>query len=431
MARRAGILATSITTPVIGHPFTFESLPTTGVPLGIDMVTKQVAYLDPAVHYPRYMSNRNIVVLGDIGNGKSSFVKTWLASLLAVLRPEDAGGGLRRAWIIDRKREYTVLAQLYGADVVYLGGGTRINILDQRLASGRQLTLLLQITNLLIGTTMSQFQRDILTTAYKRVMLRTTPALPAPGELPPPVFAPHVGDIVDELMVIGASDYPSSVGLDAHTVHQAASELFFALRRLTVGELAGLFDGQTSEAFATDRQVTVFQMEGNSDMLHQLVVTILSTWMQDLWDRGSTLNSVDFMVSDEIWEYLRDPTFASVIQSNFKLGRSKRLCNIILLHRRQDLTATGNAGEKQVIISENLMRDAATFIIFRLSEEDARSLQTTLSLTEQEIDLVTHLDAHCALIVMMGAGGRRSSVVQHILLPTDQALVDTDMNAAV
>ena len=69
------------------------------------------------------VSNPNMVVFGQIGRGKSAFVKTFL------WRQAVFG---RRAWVVDPKGEYGDLADAWGVRPVSLrpGGAVRLNPLD-------------------------------------------------------------------------------------------------------------------------------------------------------------------------------------------------------------------------------------------------------------------------------------------------------------
>ncbi len=94
-----------------------------GVLIGRDLLGATFAY-DPFELYRRgHLTNPNMVVIGQIGRGKSAFVKTYLWRL-AVLG--------RRAWVVDPKGEYGALARAWGVEPVALrpGGSIRLNPLD-------------------------------------------------------------------------------------------------------------------------------------------------------------------------------------------------------------------------------------------------------------------------------------------------------------
>ncbi len=94
-----------------------------GVVVGRDLLGSTFAY-DPFELYQRgHLTNPNMVVIGQIGRGKSAFVKTYLWRL-AVFG--------RRAWVVDPKGEYGALARAWGVEPVALrpGGAIRLNPLD-------------------------------------------------------------------------------------------------------------------------------------------------------------------------------------------------------------------------------------------------------------------------------------------------------------
>ena len=94
-----------------------------GVLIGRDVLGGSFVY-DPFVLYRQgVITNPNMVVFGQIGRGKSSFVKSYL------WRQAVFG---RRAWVIDPKGEYGPLAEAWGVAPVALrpGGPVRLNPLD-------------------------------------------------------------------------------------------------------------------------------------------------------------------------------------------------------------------------------------------------------------------------------------------------------------
>ena len=94
-----------------------------GVLIGRDVLGGSFVY-DPFVLYRSgVVTNPNMVVFGQIGRGKSSFVKSYL------WRQAVFG---RHAWVVDPKGEYGPLAQAWGVSPVALrpGGSVRLNPLD-------------------------------------------------------------------------------------------------------------------------------------------------------------------------------------------------------------------------------------------------------------------------------------------------------------
>ena len=94
-----------------------------GVLIGRDLLGGSFVYDPFALYRHGVVTNPNTVVFGQIGRGKSSFVKTYL------WRQAVFG---RHAWVVDPKGEYGPLAEAWGAAPVALrpGGTIRLNPLD-------------------------------------------------------------------------------------------------------------------------------------------------------------------------------------------------------------------------------------------------------------------------------------------------------------
>ena len=94
-----------------------------GVLIGRDLLGGSFVYDPFSLYSEGAVTNPNMVVFGQIGRGKSSFVKSYL------WRQAVFG---RRAWVVDPKGEYGPLARAWGVAPValYPGGSVRLNPLD-------------------------------------------------------------------------------------------------------------------------------------------------------------------------------------------------------------------------------------------------------------------------------------------------------------
>ncbi len=118
--------AHQVTTRNLGaaYPFLAEAgLGRRGVLIGDDLLGGSFVFDPFELYAAGVVSNPNVVVFGQIGRGKSAFVKTFL------WRQAVFG---RRAWVVDPKGEYTDLAGAWGIRPVALrpGGAVRLNPLD-------------------------------------------------------------------------------------------------------------------------------------------------------------------------------------------------------------------------------------------------------------------------------------------------------------
>ncbi len=94
-----------------------------GVLVGRDLLGARFFYDPFELYRSGFLTNPNMVVIGQIGRGKSAFVKTYLWRLAVYGR---------RAWVVDPKGEYGALARAWGVEPVALrpGGSIRLNPLD-------------------------------------------------------------------------------------------------------------------------------------------------------------------------------------------------------------------------------------------------------------------------------------------------------------
>ena len=118
--------AHQVTTRNLGaaYPFIAEAgLGRRGVVIGDDLLGGSFVFDPFELYSAGVVSNPNMVVFGQIGRGKSAFVKTFL------WRQAVFG---RRAWVVDPKGEYGDLADAWGVRPVALrpGGAIRLNPLD-------------------------------------------------------------------------------------------------------------------------------------------------------------------------------------------------------------------------------------------------------------------------------------------------------------
>src|ERR1039458_6308734 len=105
-------------------PFASEAgLGGRGVLIGRDLLGGAFVYDPFELYRSGLLTNPNMVVFGQIGRGKSAFVKTYL------WRQAVFG---RRAWVVDPKGAHAPLARAWGIEPVALrpGGRVRLHPLD-------------------------------------------------------------------------------------------------------------------------------------------------------------------------------------------------------------------------------------------------------------------------------------------------------------
>jgi hypothetical protein len=100
------------------------------------------------------------------------------------------------------------------------------------------------------------------------------------------------------------------------------------------------------------------------------------------------------------------------------------LQNIFVLHRLSDLEAVGAEGSEQVKLARGLIADCGTKVIYGQSDSELDATQSLLQLGDAQRAMLRGLPRGQALWIIGDA--RRSAIVEHVLSPIEQDIVDTD-----
>jgi type IV secretory pathway VirB4 component len=348
-----------------------------------------------------------MLVLGQIGRGKSSFVKS------LVWRQQVFG---RQAWIVDPKGEYGRLAEAAGATSLRIapGGSLRLNPLQSpgRRRSGdpealrRQAELLCSLAAGSLGRGLLPHERTAAELAMATVGARTAgPTLPA---------------VVDALLVPEPAA-AASVHTDVTALASDGRQVALELRRLVRGDLAGMFDGPTSEGINLTGHLVVIDLSAlYSSPALGLLMTCATAWLQASLQHDDGIRRL--VVLDEAWAVLANLAIARWLQAGFKLARAFGAANVAVVHRLSDLRAAGAEGSEQQRLAEGLLADSETRVIFGQPPSEVESATDLLGLTSTEADLLPRLPRGVALWKV----GQRAFLVEHRLGRDEAALVDTD-----
>ncbi len=423
MRRRAAsgfsVPAHTVTTRNLGaaYPLVAEpGLGHRGVLIGHDLLGGSFVF-DPFELYAEgIVSNPNMIVFGQIGRGKSAFVKTYL------WRQAVFG---RRAWVVDPKGEYGALAAAWGVSPVSLrpGGAVRLNPLDpgpevfgsahaQADSERRQTELLASLATACLGRPLAPRERVAVELALAAMTGgRTVPTLPA---------------VVDALLD-PSEEAAARIRTDRQTLLEDGRDVALELRRLVHGDLRGMFDGQTTPGLDLDAALVILDLSAlyNSPALGVLMACA-TAWLQaalarDAASAGGARGHV-IVVVDEAWAILANLGVARWLQASWKLSRAYGVANVAVLHRLSDLQAVGAAGTEQVGLAHGLLADSETRVIYAQPPGEVQAAADLLSLSPTEIELLPQLRRGVALWKV----GLRSFLVQHLVGPSEQPFVDTD-----
>ncbi len=360
---------------------------------------------DPWVLYGEgTLDDPNVIVLGKLGQGKSSLVKTLLWRMLLFGR---------RAFVLDVKREYGALCRAVGVEPISLvpGGGVRLNPLASRPEEHAQLELLRAVTVTALTGPLTQIEAAALREALRTVRQRGQgePTLPAIAAV---LFAPTV-EMADVLRTT-----TDRLAADAR---RAA----LALQDLCEGPLKGMFDGPTTPGLELDARLLVLDLHAVRDspavgILMACATAWMSALLASMAERPGRERLVN--VADESWKIVQHTGLGEWFQSNFKLARQFGVMNLVVLHKLADLQAAGDAGSRAARIAEGLVADASTRIVYHQDESQVPLTRTLLGLSETEAQLIAMLGAGQALWRV----GSRSFVVQHYRSQLETGLTNTD-----
>jgi hypothetical protein len=404
-----------------------------GLFVGQDTVSGQMVLHDVFQAYEDgLLTSPNFVVIGDVGKGKSSLLKTW-----AVLRPLIMAG--RRAVVIDKKLqrwadgtrsgENTQLARFFGAEPVAFrigDGGSCINPLDPAIAAlvderqddedGRSAEVDGQRP-----AGQSMLIRGILHRALDR------PLTPREGKA---VREAHraalelgarqerqatLRDVHDALLHprTEAADRAVTTALE---LREWGRDAAYELDRLIEDDLRGLIDGPTTPNVRLNSQLTVFDVSRLPEEGPALpvVMTIINTWLSNLLANEERRWRTHFVV-EEGWHLVAGPT-AKVFRRNWKLARGLGLSNGVAIHHISDVP------EDSPAIA--LLKEAETIFIYgQARHNDAEECMRLFGLPSVTGDVIRQLPKG---VCLMKVGARPPLMVRHLRSEIEAELTNTD-----
>jgi type IV secretory pathway VirB4 component len=391
-----------------------------GVLVGRDLLGGAFAY-DPFELYARgLLTSPNMLVFGQIGRGKSAFVKSWLW--------RQAAFG-RRAFVIDPKGEYGPLARALGSAPITLrpGGQVTVNPLDAGRAaaddgdlSRRRLELLGALSAACLGRRLVPAEHAALEIALQQATRRSAGRRTKGGRPDEPTLSAVV-----EALLAPTTDDARRIGATQAVLKADGRDAGLELRRLVTGDLRGMFDGQTTPGLDPAGDVVVLDL---SALYHSpalgVVMTCAAAWLQAGLRAGSGARTV--LVVDEAWAVLADRGVARWLQSSWKLSRAWGVANVAVLHRVSDLRAAGAAGSEESRLAEGLLADSETRVLYGQPTAELAAARELLDISRTEESLLGGLRRGVALWKVAG----RSYLVEHLLGRAERRIVDTDEHMA-
>jgi type IV secretory pathway VirB4 component len=382
-----------------------RALPANAVLVGRDVFGGLFVH-DPFLLYSAgTLTNPNMVVLGQIGRGKSAFVKSYLFRQAAIGR---------RVVVLDPKGEYGSFAAGLRTSPIVLrpGGPIRLNPLDGVAGvlgtppEPRALSLLADLAASCLGRPLSPEQHAAIELALTSMLRRGSR-----------LVLPTVVESLLEPDRVAAREINCSV----EDLRQDGREIGLELRRFVSGEFSGMFDGETSPGVDLDAPVVVIDLSAlyHSPALGALL-SCVSAAMRRSW--AAACRSKSFFVVDEAWAMLQNPGATRFLQSSLKLARARGVSNVIVAHRASDFASSGSDVNTSTRIAEGLLSDCETLVCFAQADAELDGARRLFGLSDTEVRLLSRLGRGRALWRV----GHHAFLVEHRLSSFERTIVDTD-----
>lgn len=365
---------------------------------------------DPWELYHRgTISSPNMIVLGEIGHGKSSLLKTLLWRMLLFGR---------RAFVLDVKGEYAPLCNAAQVTPVRLapGNGVRLNPLSAR-DPGAQVQMLRAVTGTAVRRPLSSEEAGVLREALTEVNRRQ-------AQDRDPVDEATIPRVL-ELLFEPNPDMCTRLRTSATQLASAAREVALGLQDLCEGPLRGMFDGPTSPGLDLDGRLVVLDLSAVKDSpAVGILMACASGWLTARLEVMSATRDPGRLISvaDEAWKILEHEGLALWFRQNFKLARQYGVMNVVVAHKAADLAGAGDEGTARQAAARGLMSDCAVRVVYRQAAAELDSARALLGLSDRECQIVAQLGKGQALWEV----GERSFVVQHHRSRIERTLTDTD-----
>jgi type IV secretory pathway VirB4 component len=382
-----------------------------GVYMGRDLLGGAFAYDPFELYRAGVITNPNMVVLGQIGRGKSAFVKTYLW--------RQAAFG-RQAWVVDPKGEYGPLAAALGVEPIRLrpGGPARLNPLRhaqtlEEPGSGAapfRSALVASLAEASLGRALHPRERTAIDLGLATLAgSRGEPTLPR----------------LVEALLEPSPEAAARVRTPRAALAEEGREVALELRRLVDGDLQGMFDGPTTVGIDLTGPLVVLDLSAvYASAALGILMTCAAAWFHAALSRPGGGGRI--LVVDEAWAVLASLPIARWLRASWKLARAHGVANVAVLHRLSDLSAAGVAGSEQVGAAQGLLSDSETRVVYAQPPGELERCADLLALSATEAGLLPRLGRGVALWKV----AHRSFLVEHRLARAERQLVDTDAHMA-
>lgn len=400
------------------YPFLAQgSLGHEGVYIGQETSGGGAFCADPWEWYNKgYVDGTSIVLIGTVGTGKSTCAKSLVARLIQ--------HGRKAAICSDLKGEWGKLARFLKGGVISVGPGkdTRINPLDEgnrpkhdsagnpmadqmwaAIVRTRRLALLTTLVGILLNA------RDLEPEEHTALVRSVDAAVAAEGPVTIPEVVHHLRN--------PSPSVESEVG-------ENGRRLYHALSRCLDGDLAGMFDGESTERFDADLPIMVIDtsaLKGASAQARKITNACTAAWVE------AAVTSPDagqrILVYEEGWDSMSDPYSLARMVEQWKLAREYGIANLLIMHKVADSDMAGDAGSQTQAMAKSLLTDAEIRIVYRQKPDALKATQEAFGLSDAETDKVRRLPKGHGLWKI---ADKYSYIVNNIMTEAEIPVFNTD-----
>jgi hypothetical protein len=390
-------------------PTAAPGLGDSGVIIGREVYSGKGYVYDPFQLYGQQLPAPHWLVLGESGNGKSALEKTYV---LRQLRFKDRQVVVLDAQGEDGVGEWHLIAESLGVTPVRLdphgvrGDAIRLNPLDPAITSTGQLALLRTIIEVAQGRPLDERAGYALKAAHLRV-----------GEAAAQYARqPILSDVVEALRT-PLTSAAEDMNVTIEDVQAWGLDVALVLDRLVDGDLAGMFDGPTTQGIDLDSPLIVFDLSAidRNSIGMPILMAIVGVWLEHTWLRPDRVKRI--LLVEEAWHIINSPFVAQLFQRLLKFGRRLGLSFVAVVHHLSDVVDGAAAKEAAAIL-----KMASTRTVYMQKADEARTTGKVLGLPRWAVEIIPSLTPGIAVWDVNGD----VQVVKHIVTEHERPLVFTD-----
>ncbi|MEZ0070067.1 type IV secretory pathway VirB4 component [Streptacidiphilus sp. MAP12-20] len=397
-----------------------SSMDPRGVIIGREAYSGAAYIFDPFILYdPKArirLPSGHMLILGKSGHGKSALEKTYV---LRQLRFRDRSFCVLDAQGEDGAGEWDGIARELGITPIRLvygdvgaTEGIRINPLDGRIPQEHQFKILVSMFEILAGTVITSQCKFALAEAHRAAVAKA-------GSQQRVVI---LSDVLDALTAPSAA-LLGQQPVSPHELADWGQPAALALDELCNPhrDLAGLFDGPTSDGIDLDARLIVFDLtrlprEGEA---MPLLMAVIGPWIRFGWIKsGDSIKRT--LIVEEAWHILSHRPVARLFEELVRYGRRLGLSFIAVMHHLADLVLA-HAPEAAAILKLTAVR-----VLYHLDRAEADITADYLGLPSWARDALADGANVCAPGRAIWQVGSRINLVEHIRTKAEIRLTDTN-----